>query len=549
MDSNTDRPTQPVYPIRLQVEEGDIANPPDRITGDVTLGRARDCDLVFGDAIVSSHHASLTWEDGKWWVQDLKSRNGTYLNGKPVTRTLLPPTARLQLAKNGPVLQLEVELPIGAGAGADMTIVERPELTMVADHYFGEGAKEDAGERTTMIRRAYQKVNKKKKRHYWSIIGVVAFLLIATAAALYFQTRRVERLDRLHEVAANMFYSMKGLELQLMRLQFAIAERADADLKRELEQKLAEQQSLQAQYDAFVSEEFGISRDQMEEQEWLIYKVARMFGECDVNMPPEFKEKVAEYIQRWKTTGRLQRAVERAQRNGYTQKIVEQMSGSGLPALFYYLGLQESNFNVRIVGPPTRFGIAKGMWQFIPKTAGRYGLKTGPQVEDATYDPADERHHFEKSTEAASRYLRDLYQTDAQGSGLLVMACYNWGEWRVLPIVQRMPENPRERNFWNLLGKAKVPEETFGYVFSIVSAAVIGENPKLFGFDFDPPLPPALPGPDLGRSGQAGHASRDETDTVQQEGTLRSDSAAVDSGRAGGGEADTTQASGPPLEL
>jgi soluble lytic murein transglycosylase-like protein len=549
MDSNTDRPTQPVYPIRLQVEEGDIANPPDRITGDVTLGRARDCDLVFGDAIVSSHHASLTWEDGKWWVQDLKSRNGTYLNGKPVTRTLLPPTARLQLAKNGPVLQLEVELPIGAGAGADMTIVERPELTMVADHYFGEGAKEDAGERTTMIRRAYQKVNKKKKRHYWSIIGVVAFLLIATAAALYFQTRRVERLDRLHEVAANMFYSMKGLELQLMRLQFAIAERADADLKRELEQKLAEQQSLQAQYDAFVSEEFGISRDQMEEQEWLIYKVARMFGECDVNMPPEFKEKVAEYIQRWKTTGRLQRAVERAQRNGYTQKIVEQMSGSGLPALFYYLGLQESNFNVRIVGPPTRFGIAKGMWQFIPKTAGRYGLKTGPQVEDATYDPADERHHFEKSTEAASRYLRDLYQTDAQGSGLLVMACYNWGEWRVLPIVQRMPENPRERNFWNLLGKAKVPEETFGYVFSIVSAAVIGENPKLFGFDFDPPLPAALPGPDLGRSGQAGPASRDEPDTVQQEETLRSDSAAVDSGRAGGGEADTTQASGPPLEL
>ncbi|MGB5872144.1 MAG: FHA domain-containing protein, partial [Bacteroidota bacterium] len=519
MDSNTDRPTKPVYPIRLRVEGGDIVDPPERITSDVTLGRAPDSDLVFKDAIVSSHHASITWEDGKWWVQDLKSRNGTYLNGKPVTRTLLPPTAKIQLAKNGPVLHTEVELPIGVGA--DQTILERPELTMVADHYFGESPQEDAGERTTMIRRAYQKVHKKKKRHYWSIIGVVAFLLIATAAALYFQTRRVERLDRLHGVAANMFYSMKSLELQLMQLQLAIAESADAELRRELEGKLAEQRSLQTQYNEFVSEEFGISRDKMEEQEWLIYKVARMFGECDVNMPPEFKEKVAAYIERWKATGRLQRAVDRSKRNGYNGKIVEQMSGNGLPALFYYLALQESNFNVRIVGPPTRFGIAKGMWQFIPKTAGKYGLKTGPQVEDAAYDPQDERHNFEKSTQAAARYLRDLYQTEAQGSGLLVMACYNWGEWRVLPIVQRMPENPRERNFWNLLGKAKVPEETFGYVFSIVSAAVIGENPQLFGFEFDPPIPPALPEAVLGRSTGAPTAPQEEPQPVQPGSSLR----------------------------
>jgi len=548
MDSHSDRPTGPVYPIRLRVEGGDIVDPPQRITGDVTLGRAPDCDLVFKDAIISSHHASLTWENGKWWVQDLRSRNGTYLNGKPVTRTLLPPTAKVQLAKNGPVLHLEVELPIGGGA--EQTIIERPELTMVAEHYFGEGPQEDAGERTTMIRRAYQKVHKKKKRYYWSIIGVVAFLLIATAAALYFQTRRVERLDRLHAVAANMFYSMKSLELQLMRLQLAIAERADAELRKELEEKLAEQQSLQAQYDAFVSEEFGISRDRMEEQEWLIYKVARMFGECDVNMPPDFKKKVAEYIGRWKSTGRLQRAIERAQRYRYTDKIVEQMSVNGLPALFYYLALQESNFNVRIVGPPTRFGIAKGMWQFIPKTAGKYGLRTGPQVEDPTYDPQDERHHFEKSTEAAARYLRDLYQTDAQGSGLLVMACYNWGEWRVLPIVQRMPENPRERNFWNLLGKAKVPEETYGYVFSIVSAAVIGENPRLFGFDFDPPLPPALPEPDLGLSTDAPAAPQVGRETVQPGDSVGSDSVAVDSTGATGEGADSTRsAPGPPIEL
>ncbi|MEA2257482.1 MAG: rane-bound lytic murein transglycosylase, partial [Acidobacteriaceae bacterium] len=46
------------------------------------------------------------------------------------------------------------------------------------------------------------------------------------------------------------------------------------------------------------------------------------------------------------------------------------------------------------------------------------------------------------------------------------------------------------RNFWKLLSKHrdKIPQETYDYVFYIASAAVIGENPRLFGFDFDNPL-------------------------------------------------------------
>jgi hypothetical protein len=53
-----------------------------------------------------------------------------------------------------------------------------------------------------------------------------------------------------------------------------------------------------------------------------------------------------------------------------------------------------------------------------------------------------------------------------------------------------MPENPRDRNFWRLLTQYKdeIPKDTYDYVFRIISAAVIGENPRLFGFDFDNPL-------------------------------------------------------------
>jgi hypothetical protein len=130
------------------------------------------------------------------------------------------------------------------------------------------------------------------------------------------------------------------------------------------------------------------------------------------------------------------------------------------------------------------------MWQFIPKTGIQYGLKIGPLADLPRLDVGDDRHDYEKETNAAARYLRDLYTTDAQASGLLVMACYNWGEGSVLPLVRSLPANPRERNFWALLEKYrdKIPQETYDYVFYIFSASVIGENPKLFGFDFDNPL-------------------------------------------------------------
>jgi soluble lytic murein transglycosylase-like protein len=161
-----------------------------------------------------------------------------------------------------------------------------------------------------------------------------------------------------------------------------------------------------------------------------------------------------------------------------------------LPPQFFYLALQESGFDPYASGPPTVKGIAKGMWQFIPETALKYDLHLGPLVDLRRPDPADDRHHFDRETKAASKYLKDLYCTDAQASGFLVMACYNWGEGRVLPLVRGMPQNPRERNFWALLAKYKdrLPQETYDYVFYIASAAVIGEDPRRFGFDFDNPL-------------------------------------------------------------
>ena len=127
----------------------------------------------------------------------------------------------------------------------------------------------------------------------------------------------------------------------------------------------------------------------------------------------------------------------------------------------------------------------------MPGTAVQYGLKTGPLIRIARPDPRDERQDVAKSTSAAARYISDMYNTEAQASGLLVIAGYNWGHNVVRGLIREMPENPRDRNFWKFLTqyRDKFPKQTYDYVFYIFSAAVIGENPKLWGFNMEKPFP------------------------------------------------------------
>jgi hypothetical protein len=151
-----------------------------------------------------------------------------------------------------------------------------------------------------------------------------------------------------------------------------------------------------------------------------------------------------------------------------------------------------------VCGPKTRYGIAKGAWQFIPATGRAYGLSIGPLYLERRYDPQDERHDFDRASDAAADYLRDIYLREAQGSGLLALAIYNYGGANVRRLIRSLPESPRERNFWQVLveHRDQFPEETYDYVLKIFSAAVIGENPRLFGFDFKPPLEAAIGGTD-----------------------------------------------------
>jgi hypothetical protein len=55
---------------------------------EVMIGRSRLCDCVISDADVSRHHARLRHGDGTWWLSDLGSANGTYVNEWRLSREL-----------------------------------------------------------------------------------------------------------------------------------------------------------------------------------------------------------------------------------------------------------------------------------------------------------------------------------------------------------------------------------------------------------------------------------------------------------------------------
>ena len=64
---------------------------------DLVIGRGPDCAVVLADHSVSREHARLVYRDGAWVIQDLDSKNGTFVNSKRVGRTHLTPGDRLQL--------------------------------------------------------------------------------------------------------------------------------------------------------------------------------------------------------------------------------------------------------------------------------------------------------------------------------------------------------------------------------------------------------------------------------------------------------------------
>jgi membrane-bound lytic murein transglycosylase D len=469
------------------------------------IGRAEDCEVSIQNEYASRVHAQVIFENGNWWIRDLNSSNGLYCGGQRVESVPITRSTTVRLGVEGPEIFFEPQtvqepyrVPTDAPPRDYPSRSNRPQpaipkssgsgtiLRRYVDHYFKSSTNAPAGEHTMYVRRAFEKIQTQQKRRHGVAIALIVLLAIGVGTYALYERHQLERQ---RAVAENLFYAMKSLDLDIASLETAVARSGNRQEAQMVRQYSSRRREMQNSYDQYLTTMHIYDR-KMTEQQRIMLRVARIFGECELEMPPDFEAEVSKYIKYWRQSDRLAIAIQTAQKKGYVETIYQELLDQGLPPQFFYLALQESNFDPYASGPVTRAGIAKGMWQFVPQTAVKYGLRVGPLAEFRRPDPADERDQPQKATRAAARYLKDLYTTDAQASGILVMACYNWGEDRVLPLVRSMPLNPRERNFWRLLARHReqIPRETYDYVFYIVSAAVIGENPRLFGFDFDNPL-------------------------------------------------------------
>lgn len=469
-------------PPAILVATGD-AEEAQRFTDTFRIGRGEECEVRVNADGVSRDHCVVSCTDGAWKVQDTDSTNGTWLDDIRVETAPLQKSNALRLGRKGPVLWLTVE-------GHSEVPVSEVDLKPYLERYVRGDEADGVGGHTRMVRRAVDVTRRRQhRRHLMIMAAVVAVALVALTAVWRWRAAQVEAA---RDTAVDIFYSMKDLELQLAGLELQLGK--DADAPAQLESGRDRLGALESNYDRYL-EELDLIGDKTPEQTRLVLRIARVFGECEIGMPPTLVGEVERYIDRWQEGTRLEKAISRAQNAGFAARAAAAFDRADLPAQYFYVALQESDFDLHACGPETRYGIAKGPWQFIPATGRAYDLSIGPLYLERRFDPQDDRHDFDLASGAAAAYLRDIYLREAQGSGLLALAIYNYGGANVRRLIRSLPESPRERNFWQVLieHREQFPRETYDYVLKVFSAAVIGENPRLFGFDFDPPLETAFP--------------------------------------------------------
>lgn len=152
-----------------------------------------------------------------------------------------------------------------------------------------------------------------------------------------------------------------------------------------------------------------------------------------------------------------------------SQKIFKE---EGVPQDIAWLGQVESAWS-----PVARsWAAAVGLWQFIPATGARYGLRQNYYV--------DERSSFEKATRASARYLKWLADR-YDGNWELAMAAYNTGEGRIDSAIARSGY----ADFWEIYSRGLIPQETRNYVPNILAVILIAKNPEKYGFSVKPEPP------------------------------------------------------------
>lgn len=189
-------------------------------------------------------------------------------------------------------------------------------------------------------------------------------------------------------------------------------------------------------------------------------KTEKILPNLSLRVTPEVRSEIRKYTT--SDRGTVKKILNKGQDSfGPIKKVLRQ---KGIPEQLVSVAAVESGLNQYATSPAG----AKGLWQFMKRTAQSYGLEVSRSK--------DERFDFIRSTEAAALHLRDLFE--AFEDWYLALAAYNAGRG----AINRILAESKASSFWELYHSGRLPRETRQFVPRVIAMSIIVENPDSYGF-------------------------------------------------------------------
>ena len=425
------------------------------------VGRDEDCDLAIQHSHVSRHHLELDFRDQCWWLHDLESTNGVYVNNKKV--------------QHAPVLDKDV-ITLGVGGPRiSCSYISKEEAVQ-----FKADRKEPTGNR---------------KFVYYSI----AVLVLAVVGFLYGKSE-LGKQDRYREQAINLFTTVRNTNIAIAEVYAEENTDRLSKAQKIIELQKTRREDLESYRGYLIRMGFYSELDNQVYR--LIYSTASQFSENELTLPASFVDDVYNSIQQYWLTGHLEdyeTALNTAQFSNYTSSFLKTMREFGLPQEFFYLPLSISGFDSK-KDLLSSFESRAGAWKLSMASAQAYGLKVENEDEMGVLSVGtseDERYNFVKATRASAKLLHDIYRKEAFASGLLTVALFlqyqedqaNGKEIEVGTLLADAPADIDSRNLWYIIEKYpyRFSPEVYQQVVQIFAAAAIGQDPQLFNLEFTTP--------------------------------------------------------------
>ncbi len=438
----------------------------------LTLGRTNLADIVINDNGLSRIHASINRDGDRIWVSDEGSTNGTLVNGN-----LVPPT--------GCVLADGDEIDLG-GTSVVVAITQTARAVMTPT-----GAPYQESRKTTSLP--------------IPVIAAAAGVLIIVFAAIVIGIASRSNSDN-GQITVKKYSGPTNRDTDLppatpepTSQPSTPAEEVSTASPVATDSPDAGPLSPARRYSAMtVVEQRQFVQDQAQH-------VARMIGNRDgYTFTPEVVSRIKSFVDTYALRLRspkpspggcsmrhdLTTLLKRAR--GYAPAVVKAFNEKGLaPQVGLYLAMIEAEYCPCLssgTGP-------KGYFQFASKTAKRYGVQ---DVSHWTDRRPDDRCKIDIMAPIAAQYMKDLISMFGTGplSVPLAICSYNSGEGGLSKNLARTldaarnSDNP-ERSLWTMVATAHLLDDQFQreaikYVPKFFAAAIVGENPRVFGVDQAP---------------------------------------------------------------